>query len=209
MQKAIFTENRLVFKGAQPQSLFNPTKSPSEFNAEAVNPAESIAKFEGEERNWAAKAWQHPLKDALKDNIKDARELVHATLYPAQAGLNIIKSISSETSEAVTKILSKYLTNPVKIIGRTAFAPLAFLLNNVKRSTDLLIKYPFSAINIAGSFLGRPALAASSFTKKAFAKITSTGDKIEEKLNKTSSDIKSQTSGLKIPGLDKIKGKQD
>ena len=204
MFKSIFKEKYLIFKGVKPLSLFDPRKSPSEFNAEAVNPSESIANFEQAESAWAAKAWQHPIKDAITDNVKDLKEIVHATLYPAQAGLNIVKSITTETSEAVTNLLSKYIANPVKIVARTAASPIAFIFNNIKRAADAIIKYPFSALNILGSNIGRPPLAVSSLAQKSVEKIKEAGESVNKKLSSITSGLRSKIDDLKIPGLDKL-----
>ncbi len=201
MKQKLFKEKHLIFDGPKPQSLFNLKKSPTEWNAEAVNPHESIANFEAAEAKHAEKAWQHPLKDAVTDNIKDAKEMLHAALYPAQAGLNMVKSIVGETSEAVSQVLSKWVKNPLKIVGRSLMAPFAFIANNMKRIPDLAVKYPFSALNITGSMIGRPFLAASSLFKKGYGKMESAGEAIAKKISGISSGVRGGIDKLKIPGM--------
>jgi len=197
----MFKEHRLVFD-VKPLSLVDPRKSPAEYNAEAVNPPQSIKEFEGEESTWANKAWGHPLKDAARENWEDIKDIGSATLYPVQAGLNTVKSITENTSSAISRLLSAYLINPVKIAGRTVAAPISFVMNNTQRALAAAVKYPASLVNIAGSHIGRPFLAISGWAKKGYEKVKSGGEAVSNKISGIQASIRDKTnSALNLPGM--------
>ena len=200
--QSLFRENLLVFD-AKPQTLGNLGAGPLEIAQNVTVPEASMGKLRDEQQAIAAAADQAPLRSMVKRDTEDIKEMVYATLYPAQGSLNVLKVLMSETAKSVSQILGAWIPNPVKILARKVTAPVSWTANQVSRGFAGA-RSLFSGTSVGISMVDDQTLKLSAKSKQASEKVDSLGQRFQNTVSGLQKSFRTRIDGLEVPGLNKL-----